>query len=315
VSSSDWLEKSARLRAAAEAEATSRSSDILVSALALLLELGGDWKPLLQCAIPDLTEWLEAVRLEHLELAVDAPKVADWLWVSLTDALAVRVSSTVTPAAQLVLDLGKRLDRAPTWVAPRWLEVTANRLNRLSSPARAAWVTELGREPRLLQEEQVDPSPVRVVKHSATWRIDYPLNILSEDPVGRHELSNFWPQRLLHAMNRDDWFRAVDGWRDARMVLATLYGRELMLSPAWMADLLRNARRCFDELGTATASSSVIVFAKLIVVANGHLLEEEISSTIADQRWQRRLFHNSWSVWTGRESLRRLAKCLLSVLC
>jgi hypothetical protein len=260
-----------QMRREAEAEVARRGDPkVLQAAVGVLLATDSSgWGALVGCAVPTFPAALREGVERFLDGEVDLEPASWWLIVN---ALAMD-ACLGSPASSRIVAADERLHRAPQWVHATFLRACLTLIGQAPASLQEAWLVEFARPLAIVQPIEPVAEPVRVYRRERTWQIHDPFEVWHSPPMALAEVDDHVPTTILRNLDPDRWFRAVQQWSDAPLLLGALFGAHIFHDRDALLRWLAAAEPAFDADGRWTGKLAAIILARHVVRAARMLLD------------------------------------------
>ncbi len=265
--SATWRRQNAEVCARAEAE-VDRVGDrrALVRAMADFLFARLDDST--DVAVTHPTALAEGMVADAERFLLGHHDLAPATWWTITSALAERACSSAAAALPALIGAWGHLERCPGWAASLFENVCVDALSSKTPAELEAWLAALGTSPVLTGPAPRRAGAVSVYRPEREWTLADPFELWRDDggsTIALAAMAGHVPINLLRRLDAQRWFRSVDRWTDARLVVGALHGDHVLHDRAALLRWLELAEPSFDPEERPTGRTAALVLTEFIV--------------------------------------------------
>ncbi len=232
-------------------------------------------------------------------------------WLPIADALA-GVTLRASPSASAIINAAVRLRDAEDWVHDAFYAACCVRIHGLEQAARDRWLDACGSPPPPADTPPVAAGPVTTQRREVVRTVVDPFDLWTDSFLDIERVARHTPLNLLEVADPERWFRAVEGWRDARLAQSAVFCSRALRDPAILLRCVLVAHPAFDADGRWTGFSGVLLLAKHVVALaesavdnvwhrhSGEVTERETAVTAFQDAELSEYFDRAWTAVVAR---------------
>jgi hypothetical protein len=219
-------------------------------------------------AVTEPTALPEGMVADAEQFVLGHPDLPLATWWTITSALAELACASAVPSLPAIVNAWGRLERCPAWAASLFEDSCVDVLSRKGPAELESWLAALGASPVVTGPAPRPPAAVSVYRPEREWSLRDPLELWRDDGAATSALvamAGHVPINLLRRLESPRWFRSVDGWTDARLVVGALHGDHVLHDREALLAWLALAEPAFDPEGKATGRTAALVLTEFVV--------------------------------------------------